>query len=71
MPVRSKAQGRMMEGAAHNAEFAAKVGVPQSVAKEYVERMGSIKGMPEHVPSHASHDHKHIVGALKRAGIKR
>ena len=35
MPSKSKKQARMMAAAAHNPEFAEKVGVPQSVAKEF------------------------------------
>jgi hypothetical protein len=35
MPSKSPAQARMMAGAAHDPEFAKKVGVPQSVAKEF------------------------------------
>jgi len=35
MPSKSKAQARMMAGAAHDPKFAKKVGVPQSVAKEF------------------------------------
>ena len=35
MPSRSPAQARMMAAAAHNPAFAKKVGVPESVAKEF------------------------------------
>jgi hypothetical protein len=35
MPSVSKAQQKLMRAAAHNKEFAAKVGVPQKVAKEF------------------------------------
>ena len=35
MPSKSPAQARMMAAAAHDPEFAARVGVPQSVAKDY------------------------------------
>ena len=37
MPSKSKSQRRMMAAAAHDPEFAKKVGVPQSVAKEFNE----------------------------------
>lgn len=37
MPSKSKAQQRLMRAAAHNPEFAKKVGVPVKVAKEFVE----------------------------------
>ena len=35
MPSKSAAQARMMVAAAHDPKFAKKVGVPQSVAKDY------------------------------------
>ena len=35
MPSKSPAQARMMAAAAHDPKFAKRVGVPQSVAKEY------------------------------------
>jgi hypothetical protein len=35
MPSKSPAQARLMAAAAHNPQFAKKVGVPQSVAKEF------------------------------------
>lgn len=36
MPSKSPAQKRLMQAAAHNKDFAKKVGVPQSVAKKFV-----------------------------------
>ena len=36
MPTKSAAQERLMQGVAHNPEFARKVGIPQSVGKEFV-----------------------------------
>ena len=36
MPSKSAKQHRLMEGAAHDQKFAKKVGVPQSVASEFV-----------------------------------
>lgn len=36
MPAKSKAQLRTMQAAAHSPSFAKKVGIPQSVASEYV-----------------------------------
>lgn len=36
MPTKSAAQERLMQGVAHNPEFAEKVGIPQSVGKEFV-----------------------------------
>lgn len=44
MPSKSPAQKRLMQAAAHNPEFASKVGVPVKVAKEFVsadKRSGS------------------------------
>jgi hypothetical protein len=35
MPSKSKAQEKLMNAAAHNKEFADKVKIPQSVAKEF------------------------------------
>lgn len=35
MPSKSPEQARMMAAAAHDPKFAKKVGVPQSVAREY------------------------------------
>lgn len=35
MPSKSEKQRRLMAAAAHDADFAKKVGVPQSVAKEF------------------------------------
>ena len=35
MPSKSPAQARLMAGAAHNPAFAKKVGVPQSVGREF------------------------------------
>jgi hypothetical protein len=35
MPSSSAKQARTMAAAAHNPEFAAKVGIPQTVAKEF------------------------------------
>lgn len=36
MPCKSEKQKRLMEGVAHSPSFAAKVGIPQSVGKEFV-----------------------------------
>lgn len=37
MPSKSEKQAKTMRAAAHSKEFAKKVGIPQDVAKEYVE----------------------------------
>lgn len=44
MPSKSPAQHRLMEAAAHNPQFAKKVGVPPSVAKEFVKADKKKKG---------------------------
>jgi hypothetical protein len=44
MPSKSKAQARLMAAAAHNKNFARKVGVPVKVAKEFV-RADSSSGL--------------------------
>ena len=38
MPSKSAKQKRTMRAAAHNKSFAKKVGIPQKVARHYVER---------------------------------
>lgn len=43
MPAVSKKQARFMNAVAHNADFAAKVGVPQSVGREFA---GKVKDAP-------------------------
>jgi len=35
MPSKSKSQHRLMEAVAHNPAFAKKVGIPQSVGKDF------------------------------------
>jgi len=37
MPVKSKAQERLMQGVKHSPEFAKKVGIKQSVGKEFLK----------------------------------
>jgi len=37
MPSKTPKQKKLMQAAAHNKEFAKKVGVPQKVAKEFVK----------------------------------
>lgn len=57
MPSVSKAQHNLMEGVAHNPEFAAKVGIKPSVGKDFVEadkatgnfRKPNVDAMPQHV----------------------
>lgn len=49
MPIKSKAQDRLMRGVANNPEFAKKVGIKQSVGKEFVEAGKAKKRLPEKV----------------------
>lgn len=57
MPSGSKAQQRTMQAAAHNPEFAAKVGIPTSVAKDFnaadkaVGNVGKSADLPERAPA--------------------
>lgn len=44
MPSKSAAQARLMRAAAHDKEFAKKVGVPQSAAREFVQADKATKG---------------------------
>lgn len=43
MPSKSKAQERLMRAAAADPKFAAKVGVPQTVAREFVREDKKIR----------------------------
>lgn len=48
MPAVSKAQKRFMDAAAHSKSFAKKVGIDQSVAKDFSEASkGKGAGLPE------------------------
>ena len=49
MPTKSKAQHRFMEAIAHSPKFAKKVGVPQSVGKDFAaaDKGRNIKRLPE------------------------
>lgn len=47
MPSKNKKQARLMAAVAHNPEFAKKVGIPQSVGKDFNEadvKTGLLKG---------------------------
>lgn len=43
MPAKSAAQKRLMDAAAHNPAFAKKVGIKQSVAKEFSKESKGLK----------------------------
>ncbi len=47
MPVKSKAQFRLMQAAANNPAFAKKTGISKSVASEFVSATKSPKNLPE------------------------
>lgn len=50
MPAKSKAQLKLMQAAAHNPQFAAKVGVPVKVAKEYADKtVKALRDLPNRV----------------------
>lgn len=51
MPSKSKAQERFMQAAAHNAKFAKKVDIPQSVAQEFAEadNKAKQKSLPQRI----------------------
>lgn len=62
MPTRSAKQERLMQAVAHNPSFAKKVGIPQSVGKEFVGKSkgGDMKESKAMV--------KKEVGFMKKAG---
>lgn len=47
VPIQSKSQERLMQGVAHSPEFAKKVGIKQSVGKEFVKAGPAKKKLPE------------------------
>lgn len=54
MPSKTEAQHNLMEGAAHNPAFAKKVGVPQSVGREFVAAdKGKFNGPQQRATAHA------------------
>ena len=50
MPVKSKAQHGLMRAASRDPEVAKRAGVPQSVAKEFIQSTHgkNLKDLPEH-----------------------
>lgn len=52
MPSSSPAQARLMAGVAHNPEFAAKVGIPQSVGEEFNSADAGTGILSEGITSH-------------------
>jgi len=51
MPVKSKAQFRLMQAAAHNPDIAKKTGISKGVAEEFISATKSVKKLPEHKKS--------------------
>lgn len=50
MPAKSKAQLKMMQAAAHNPKFAAKVGIPVKVAQEFAAKtVTALRDLPNKV----------------------
>jgi translation elongation factor EF-Ts len=49
MPNLSKAQNRFMQAAASNPKMAKELGIPQKVAKKFINETKSMKGKPEKV----------------------
>lgn len=58
MPSVSPAQHRLMEAVAHNSKFAAKVGIPQSVGKDYAAADAAKGGQ------HPTEAHKRVAQVL-------
>ena len=69
MPSKSPAQRRTMAAAAHNPEFAKKVGIPTSVAKEF-NRADQGKKEKAETPSYeaSKHSKSFLAQALRRKG---
>jgi hypothetical protein len=49
MPIKSKSQERLMQGVAHSPDFAKKVGIKQSVGKDFVKAGPAQKKLPERI----------------------
>ena len=64
MPSTSVKQAKFMSAAAHNLEFAAKAGIPQSVAKEFHQADAGKK----YGAKHKKASPKHLAKALERHG---
>jgi hypothetical protein len=56
MPSKSAKQARFMAAAAHDPEFAARVGIPQSVAREFNQADKSSGALKRAM--HAKHDER-------------
>lgn len=63
MPSKSEKQARTMRAASHDKEFAKKVGIPQDVAKEFVE--ADKKKKEDEKKKHHKPEHKGKATASK------
>ena len=72
MPTVSPAQERLMQGVAHNPAFAKKVGIPQSVGKEFVgaDEVPEITDDPLHALAHPKEDADPCWSGYKQVGMK-
>lgn len=60
MPSVSPAQAHLMQAVAHNPKFAAKVGIPQRVGKDFAAADKAVGKVP------ASESHRRVAAALAR-----
>ena len=73
MPSRTKKQARFMAAAAHNPAFAKKVGISQSVAKEFNQadkgrKFATGGEMKEDSKAYQAKEKRHVA-AMKKAGV--
>ena len=69
MPSKSKAQKRLMAAVANNPKFAKKVGVPQSVGREFANADKRNKDMPSKYDSTANKPGKAVKKGYARGGM--
>ncbi len=70
MPSKSKAQKRLMAAVANNPKFAKKVGVPQSVGREFANADKRNKDMPSKYNSTANKPGKAVKKGYARGGMR-
>lgn len=68
MPVKSEAQRRLMQGVAKNPAFAKKVGIPQSVGREFIEASPGRKLSEGGEMKESKAMVKKEIGFMKKAG---
>jgi len=71
MPSKSKAQKRLMAAVANNPKFAKKVGVPQSVGREFANADKRNKDMPSFYKSSAKKPGKAVKKGYAHGGMAR